>query len=235
MARSLRSIAGVATPLVLRIHCFFDAFLDVLLPRTCAACREIVEEPTPICRRCAAVLTAMPIPEPFPALVPQGPPVLVQALFPFAGPARELVHALKYQGRRDAARPLAALAAARWGSELATATLVPIPLHARRERKRGYNQSLVLAAAIAEATGARCSPALVRTRSTRSQTKLGREARAGNVAGAFATARDEISESTCVTLVDDVVTTGATLGEAALVLSKAGIRGIRALAAAHEL
>jgi ComF family protein len=235
VARSLRSIAGVATPLVLRIHRFFDTFLDVLLPRTCAACREIVEEPEPLCPRCEAVLTAMPIPEPFPALVPQGPPVLVQALFPFAGPARELVHALKYQGRCDVARPLAKLAAVRFGPGLSSATLVPIPLHARRERARGYNQSAILAAAIADATGARLCPALVRRRATRSQTRLGRAARAGNVASAFALAGPAIPAPAVVVLVDDVVTTGATLGEAACVLSGAGIRHVRALAAAHEL
>jgi ComF family protein len=235
VARGLRSIAGVATSLAHRLLHLADTFLDVLLPRTCAACREIVEEPEPICSRCAAALSAMPIPEPFPALVPHGPPVIVQALFPFAGPARELVHALKYQGRRDVARPIAKLAAARFGPGLSSGTLVPIPLHPRRERARGYNQSAVLAAAIAEATGARLLPALIRTRSTRSQTKLGRGARAGNVAGAFRLAGEPILEPRTVVLVDDVVTTGATLGAAAVALAGTEILQIRALAAAHEL
>jgi ComF family protein len=225
----------MATPLALRIHRLFDTFLDVLLPRTCAACREIVEEPSAVCRRCEGALAALPVPEPFQVEVAGAKSVQVQALFPFAGPARELVHALKYQNRRDAARSLAALAAARFGSGLASAMLVSIPLHARRERARGYNQSAVLAAAIAEATGARLCPALVRKRATRTQTRLGREARAGNVASAFALAGPAIPESAAVILVDDVVTTGATLGEAARVLSGAGIRHLRALAAAHEL
>jgi ComF family protein len=225
----------MATSLAARIHRLVDTFLDVLLPRTCAACREIVEEPEPICSRCAAALSAMPIPEPFPALVPHGPPVIVQALFPFAGPARELVHALKYQGRRDVARPIAKLAAARFGPGLSSGTLVPIPLHPRRERARGYNQSAVLAAAIAEATGVRLLPVLVRTRSTRSQTKLGRGARAGNVAGAFGLAPPGIPTPGVVILVDDVVTTGATLGAAAAALAATEAGRIGALAAAHEL
>jgi ComF family protein len=188
-----------------------------------------------VCYRCAAALAALPVPEPFLVAVGGGKPVQVQALFPFAGPARELVHALKYQNRRDAAQPLAELAAARFGPELAAAILVPIPLHSRRERARGYNQSAVLAAAIAEATGARLLSALVRTRSTRSQTKLGRGARAGNVAGAFGVAPPGIPTPGVVILVDDVVTTGATLGAAAAALTATEAVRIGALAAAHEL
>jgi ComF family protein len=225
----------MATLVPLRLRRLVDTFLDVLLPRTCVACREIVTTLEPLCPRCADALAALPIPAPLAVDVAGGTTLHVQALFPFTGPARELVHALKYQNRRDAAQPLAELAAARFGPELASTILVPIPLHPRRERARGYNQSAVLAAAIAEATGARLLPALVRTRSTRSQTKLGRGARAGNVAGAFGLALPGIPTPGLVILVDDVVTTGATLGAAAAALTATEAVRIGGLAAAHEL
>ena len=224
-------------PLPSCVRRYLGAFLDALLPRTCAACRTIVTTPAPVCERCEGALASLPIPEPLMVAVDGGSTLLVQALFPFAGSARELVHALKYQNRRDVAPALAQLAAVRFGPELPHATLVPIPLHPRRERTRGYNQSVVLAAAIAEATGARLEPVLIRKRSTRSQTRLGRAARAGNIAGAFALApRVAPSDrSRTVILVDDVVTTGATLGAAAATLSIWAPGSIRALTAAHEL
>jgi ComF family protein len=228
-----------------RVRRFIHRFLDVLLPRTCAACRAIVDGEAPICAACSAALAASPVPESLqipirgptlePAMAPDRGPLAVRALFPYTAEARELVHALKYQGRRDVAGFLASVAAARHADELRDAILVPIPLHPRRERARGYNQSAVLAAAIAAATGARHSPALVRSRATRSQTRLGRGSRAGNVAGAFALAVPRLRVTAPVILVDDVVTTGATLSEAARVLSAAGVAHLRALTAAREL
>ena len=224
----------MATLVPPRLRRLAASFLDVLLPRTCAACRAIVTSPEAVCGGCQETLAAMPIPELLLIPVAGGSTLRAQALFPFAGPARELLHALKYQNRRDAALPIAALAATRWGPALAGATLLPVPLHPRRERMRGYNQSEVLAAAIAEATGAEFRAVLVRKRATHSQTKLGREARAGNVAGAFAFG-GPLPQSATVILVDDVVTTGATLGAVASALSTVRVAELRALTAAREL
>jgi ComF family protein len=112
--------------------------------------------------------------------------------------------------------------------------LVPIPLHARRERARGYNQSMLLAAAIAAAIpDLTVVRALIRRRPTRSQTKLDRPARRANVTGAFALRNGGAVAGRHVILVDDVVTTGATLEAAASALRGAGPAAIGALVAAR--
>lgn len=102
--------------------------------------------------------------------------------------------------------------------------VVPIPLHARRLRERGFNPACELGRALANAAGLRLAPrALVRLRDTASQTGLARSARRRNVRGAFR-ARGPVPPR--IWLVDDVVTTGSTLGEAARALRRAGARRI---------
>lgn len=156
----------------------------------------------------------------------------VHPLLRHAGAARELVHALKYQGRGDVARFLARRAAS---SRALTPplTLVPVPLHPRRERARGYNQSELLARALAECLpGLTVDLALARRRPTRSQTRLDRAARAANVAGVFALVDRQAVAGRRVLLVDDVVTTGATLVAAAGALRPGEPLALAALAAA---
>jgi ComF family protein len=209
-------------------------FFDLLLPRTCAGCRTELAAPDPLCASCqVALVPCLAAPEVSGA---GGAPVPARALFLHAGPARELVHALKYRGRRDVARFFAGAAAARFGAEMTGAVFVPIPLHPRRERKRGYNQSFLFATALAAAIpDSAVVSALIRRRATRTQTDLRRAARAANVAGAFGPARRAtLPDGSPVILVDDVVTTGSTLGEAAAVLDSMGVSEISVLAAAWE-
>jgi ComF family protein len=139
--------------------------------------------------------------------------------------ARRAVHHLKYEGWWRAAD---ALALAMRGLEPLTGrlSLIPIPLGSRRLRRRGYNQSERIAAALSRATGAPVRDVLRRTRETPSQTALTPEARAANVAGAFlASSR---LDGRCV-LVDDVFTTGATLLAAAAALEAAGAEQVDAV------
>lgn len=211
---------------------------DLLVPRACVACGAPPAAAAPLCAACSDALGASPAP----LLVAD---LRVCALFVHAGPARALAHALKYHGRRDVARFLAGRMTAGGlliGEPLPDPPplLVPIPLHSRRECARGYNQSMLLAQAIAAATPALLvAPVLVRRRATRSQTALGREARAGNVAGAFALvaprvrARFPEAAARPVLLVDDVVTTGATLVAAAAALAPLARGSIAAIAAAR--
>jgi ComF family protein len=140
------------------------------------------------------------------------------------GPARELVHALKYGGWRLAAHPMAEVMARGLGQRLTrTDVLVPVPLGRARLRTRGYNQAAVLAAALGGRLGiAVADGALSRTRETRSQTSLGPAERWRNVTGAFAAARGLAGAR--VAVVDDVLTTGATLAACAAALAAGGAK-----------
>ena len=139
--------------------------------------------------------------------------------------ARRAVHHLKYDGWWRVAD---AMALAMRGLEPLTGrlSLIPVPLGSRRFRKRGYNQSERIAAALSRGTGAPVRDVLRRVRETPSQTALTPEQRAANIAGAFAAA--EPLPGRCV-LVDDVFTTGATLLAAAAALGAAGAEQVDAV------
>jgi ComF family protein len=141
--------------------------------------------------------------------------------------ARRAVHHLKYDGWWRIAD---ALATSMRGLEPLTGqvSLIPVPLGARRERARGYNQSERIAAALAERCGRPVrGDLLVRSRETPTQTALTPEGRLANVAGAFAAAK-AVAGTACV-LVDDVYTTGATLAAAAAALAAAGAARVEAV------
>jgi ComF family protein len=154
----------------------------------------------------------------------------------YEGVLREIVHALKYQGRRSLARPLAVLLAERCAAALDGAdVLVPVPLHWSRRWFRGFNQADLLARAI----GIRTAGPLRRTRATRPQMSLQAHGRQDNVANAFALRpawlrRHAIADRVIV-LVDDVCTTGATLDECARVLKEGGASEVRAVTVARTL
>jgi ComF family protein len=112
--------------------------------------------------------------------------------------------------------------------------LVPVPLHPRRRRERGYNQSELLALELAKRTGLEvAAPALVRRKDTAPQTGLKAASRRANVAGAFAVRKQAKVVGRTVVLVDDVFTTGATARACALALHQAGVRSVRLITAAH--
>jgi ComF family protein len=114
--------------------------------------------------------------------------------------------------------------------------LVPVPLHGRRLRERGYNQSALLAAEIGKTTGLPAmTDSLVRLRHTKSQVKTaGAEERQRNMAGAFG-CRDARLAGKRVLLVDDVCTTGATMNSCAVALREAGATSVWGLALAREV
>ncbi|MGA2383434.1 MAG: ComF family protein [Gemmatimonadales bacterium] len=152
------------------------------------------------------------------------------------GPARSLVYALKYGGWRIAARPMASVIVAALAPRLrGLDAFVPVPLGRTRLRERGHNQAALLADALGRATGVRVlQAALVRARETRTQTRLSPAGRWENTRGAFA-ASGEALGGMHVALVDDVVTTGATLGAAAQALAELGTASIGAVTFARAL
>jgi ComF family protein len=150
---------------------------------------------------------------------------------------RTLVHELKYRGRRRLAARLAEelLATSSAQAVLArNAVLVPVPLHPRRRRERGFNQSELLAAELARRLHLEVAPAaLVRRKDTPPQAGLSAAARRRNVAGAFAVRRRAQVAGRVVVLVDDVLTTGATSLACARMLKEAGATEVRLLAVAR--
>jgi ComF family protein len=154
-----------------------------------------------------------------------------RAIGAYDGALRAIVHALKYDGRRSLARPLAALMRSR-GAELLddAVAAVPVPLHGSRRRQRGFNQ----AADLARHLDVPVVHALARLRATSAQAGLPAAQRHRNVRGAFAATRAarDLSGATVI-LVDDVSTTGATLEACARVLKEAGVAEVRALTAAR--
>ncbi len=145
----------------------------------------------------------------------------------FKGPARSLVIELKYhRGVHVVADIEEIFRRTPHVRELAAgAVLVPVPLHPRKARERGYNQAELLAAALARAAGggARVAPILARVVDTPTQTALDRRTRRSNLKNAFALARGaDLNPALHFILVDDVFTTGSTLNSCARVLRRAG-------------
>lgn len=151
-----------------------------------------------------------------------------RAAVEMAGPGRALVHALKYRGVLDAAPAMGRAMKPLWAG-LGCDVAVAVPLHPSRLRKRGFNQSALLIAA----TGwPLADGALVRSKKTRTQIGLDAAARKVNVAGAFVYAGTPLT-ALAVALVDDVVTSGATVDECARVLKEQGARTVVAVSFAR--
>lgn len=174
----------------------------LLFPRECAACPSPAVGSSPFCPSCGE-----PIPYPEGDLA--GLPLLSAGRY--SPPLSKAVARIKFEERPDLVGSLSRLLLpAVQRLELAPGdAFVPVPLHRARLVERGYNQSALLARALARATGASFVPRLLeRTRRTEQQARLGREERRDNVADAFVVRRSWTRGR--VILVDDVVTTGAT-------------------------
>ena len=229
-----------------------DALLAVLLAPGCAACETPLDAPTrgPVCAACWARIIPFTPPlcrhcgDPLPswrvisvetslcARCRRAPSAIscARAIGGYDGPLRAIVHALKYGSRRSVAVPLAALMRRECAEALDGAdVLVPVPLHGRRQRARGFNQ----AGELARGLDLPVRLALKRVRSTPSQTDLPAARRHANVRGAFRLRRGTDVRGLRVVLVDDVCTTGATLEACARVLRDAGAEDVRAVTAAR--
>jgi len=231
--------------------------VDVVLPPRCLACGVEIEGQGGrghLCPVCWASLAFVAPPFcaccgfPFPLPVGEGTlcaaclarqPAFdaARAALVYDDASRPLVLGFKHGDRTHAAAAFAAWMA-RAGADLLREgdLVVPVPLHRRRLFARRYNQAALMAAALARLAGlAHVPDALVRRRPTPSQGGLGREARFANVQGAFAVrpSRTARMQGSCVILVDDVMTTGATLEACATALRKAGAARVAALTLAR--
>ena len=223
-------------------------------PRCCAHCREDLDpgEQTPLCLGCRL------------RLVPNEPPFcrrcsepardgrrhcarcerrlfecgIIRGAFLYRDAATSLVHAFKYAGSRAAARAAGRWMAAAWPRfpELgAPDVLVPVPLHPRRRRQRGFNQALLIAEALGEALGIPVVEPLERVRDTRAQWALGREERARNVERAISASKPRLVEGRKALIIDDVCTSTASLEACARALRDAGCADARGYAFARQV
>jgi len=222
--------------------------LDFLLPPACAVCgaprneheREIVcgacwlralELPRPRCDRCGHPIDVRRTASPctWCELLPPYVRAVRSAYAMPGGSAERIVHALKYQGWSATAAPMARrMSALRFPADVERerAAIVPVPLAESRQRERGYNQSEQLAVGLASAWNLPVRTDLIaRARATATQTRLTPGERQRNVANAFRTLADRGSlRGLHLVLVDDVVTTAATLNACAAALHEGGVR-----------
>ncbi|MBI3751624.1 MAG: ComF family protein [Chloroflexi bacterium] len=213
--------------------------LDLALPPRCAGCRR---EGSPLCRECRSwlmVRVRMPPGAPIglPAEIPE-PLLQLEWCAPFTGTVRRAIHELKYGGERRLARPLGEAVAERWRHAAAGGdVLVPVPASPDRIRDRGYDHAAMLAGVAARRLRLPVVQVLERTHDTTAQHALGRSGRSENVGRAFRSvgpAAEARVAGRWVVLVDDVVTTGATLGACARALMDAGASAVSAVTVARE-
>ena len=231
------------TWLLTRMRTIGARVLDTAFPPVCLACSSAVADPDGLCPACWQQLRPISAPLcpvlglPFATAMGEGavsvealadPPVFGRArsAVAYTDLARKLVSKLKYSDRPEIAIFCARMMAAA-GHELLgpDALLVPVPLHAGRQRVRRYNQSAELARLVARLANRAFDPDLVyRHKRTSQQVGLNARQRASNVSGAFRVdfARLGQCDGRRIVLVDDVLTTGATVSALAKTLKRAG-------------
>lgn len=220
-----------------------QALLDLIFPPRCPGCGRLGElfchacraqvEPIsgPVCPRCGRPTEQA---EPCASCRPTASPLerIVSAVV-FAGPMRAAIHELKYNNGRALAAPLAVYLVEAWRrADLAADCIVPVPLHARRQAERGYNQAALLAHGLSRAVGVPLDERLViRRKATQQQVWLNAAQRRENVRDAFACRGP--ANGRRIVLVDDVCTTGSTLEACAAALRAAGAGSVCALTLAR--
>jgi ComF family protein len=242
-----------------RLRQVASALLDLCFPRRCAGCEQIwlLSQQGYWCSSCLEQIPWVQAPlcpgcgRPFPNS-PDAPNHLCEqclrgefafdaahSALTYTGAIRDRIHQLKFGGQLHWVPALAdlLLQTAEAGPLFCQAELImPVPLHLKRLKQRGFNQSGL----IAQALGKRCAlpvpwGILVRHRFTQPQTRLGRNERLKNVQGAFSVDGPSLVKGRSILLIDDVFTTGTTLNECARVLKKAGARKVQALTIARAL
>jgi ComF family protein len=203
--------------------------LSLIAPPLCLECSGAARVNAPLCRDCRRALRWLPGEQAPAAGVP------TWAAVGYEGPARALVQALKFRGALKLVDAMAAQMAANAPPELLVGrTLVPVPLHPLRRRRRGFNQAEELARALGARTGLAVIDCLERSGAgaRASQVGRGRGDRLAALPGSV-WMRVHAAVPLRTLLVDDVVTTGATLAACAAALVAAGARDVEAIAYAR--
>ncbi len=220
---------------------------DLLLPTVCAACGKLGPVICPSCQSsfseingpgCLRCGRPQPQTRQYCAYCRSADFKIQQAraCYAYKEPLDLIIRKLKYEGLFSLAEPLGQLMARKWPRwDHPPDLIVPIPLHARRQRVRGFNQANLLALQLAPAVGLEVNiDALHRVRNTKPQVGLTPLERRVNVSDAFAV-REEAILGKRILLVDDVFTTGATMNSAANTLLRHGAKGVAAYCLAQAL
>jgi ComF family protein len=237
-------------------------FIDLIFPPRCAICREFLWKDRAekdniellFCRPCFDGFSEITSPictvcgRPFTSRAEEDHPCedclrkrhfydTVRAPFLYEGGIMQAIHQFKYTGKSHLAGSLGPLLASYVKVRMETTAeclTIPVPLHPKRLRERGFNQSLLLARHVASLLGTELDfLSLRRIRYTQPQTGLKSEERKRNVRKAFEIMNQEVVKGRIVLLVDDVTTTGSTLNECARVLKRAGAERVFGLVLAR--
>lgn len=226
------------------LYPLFQPLVDFIFPPTCLVCQKVLEEDDRhLCQQCWNSIPL--ITRSNHLYCDTGSKLLVNGVvadlvsvfvFEKQGAFQALAHALKYDGFQSAGRMIGGTLGEQiidWN--INADVLVPVPLHKAKFRERGFNQAECIARGIADRTGWRVEPgALIRKRYTETQTKLDSAERQKNMEDAFAVPfrkTSVIRGKTCM-IVDDVITTGATIISCADALLASGARTVIAASAA---
>jgi len=237
-----------------------EGILDFIYPPRCLVCKKLIENNLGLCEDCFKEIKiienpycqkcGMPL-EPAEVFRTAETPLCVDCrghrrIFVFAraigryeGVLRECIHLLKYKGKKVILRAVDRLIENYFEGLFPVEKIsfvVPVPLHKKRLRERGFNQAELIAKLISSRYGiSLLSDVLQKVVYTSAQVTLNREERIKNVKDAFAVANNNWIYKSTVLLVDDVYTTGATIVECARVLKNAGAREVYAFTLAHDV
>lgn len=217
---------------------FRATLADILYPKNCHICSKIIKGKINafdenICLECVKDMKkAVPMVSP---RHPDAPYDKLAACYNYEGPVRELIHKFKYQNRPYLARSIARLMIESINPALFERIdcLMPVPLHQVRVREREFNQSERIAMELSPIFKKPVSLALKKIRNTLSQTTLKEGERFSNLKNAFTVANSKTIFNKNVLIIDDVITTKATVTEASRVLKNAGAKTIHVLAFAR--
>ncbi len=226
------------------LHSIIDPFFDFVYPPVCISCKTPLSDGSHrVCSGCWDSITRLSSIHPLylqtrEKLLASGHVHDLVSAFVFEkeGAFQHIAHALKYNGYESLGRELGARLGKtmiEWG--ITGDVLIPVPLHKAKRRERGYNQAEQIARGVGSITGLKIvASAVSRVKHTQTQTQLNSDERKRNMEAAFtlkATRSKEVHGLTCL-LVDDVITTGATINSCAEVLLNAGAKRIVAASVA---
>lgn len=208
-----------------------ESIISAIYPPKCLVCQILIDNSKDyFCPECKSAINWLDTDFFNPEM---GSPSFTSAksLAAHEGAWGDVIHQFKYNERTDLAKPLALMMAEKIHFEYDL--IVSVPLHYKRLRERGYNQSALLAKSLAKLTGFRCEyDILKRVKETPPQVGLTKEERLDNVKGAF---ECDGETDTDILLIDDVMTTGATVNECAKVLKKCGAARVDVLTLARRI